>query len=227
MGVRVKVRKLAAPVGIAAITISIAASTVVPASAANNIKPFGQQETLNDWASGGPLIGYTVTGLNPSSDAVPHNGQLYAATVTVDAPGGWATPLVPMFNARAQSGDNYRVIANAPGGPAAAAPGGSSTGKLYFDVVGDVPNSVVYSDGIQDLLVWVPGAPEGGVPGAGGSGPPDSAGESTEIIGNAPAGGAESGGDMAAPDVIAPPPEVANPFNTPDNTPAHSGGRGR
>jgi Domain of unknown function (DUF1942) len=95
-----KVRKLAAPVGIAAITISIAASTAIPASAANNIKPFGQQETLNNTGTGGPMIGYTVTGLNPSSDAVPHNGQLYAATVTVDAPGGWATPIVPMFNAR-------------------------------------------------------------------------------------------------------------------------------
>ena len=43
-----KIRTLAAPVGIAAITIGIAASTVIPASAANNIKPFGQQETLND-----------------------------------------------------------------------------------------------------------------------------------------------------------------------------------
>ncbi|HYR17325.1 MAG TPA: hypothetical protein VEQ67_24390, partial [Mycobacterium sp.] len=62
-----KVRKLAAPVGIAAVTISIAAGTVIPASAANNIKPFGQQETLNDNATGGPMIGYTVTGLNTSS----------------------------------------------------------------------------------------------------------------------------------------------------------------
>ena len=33
------------------------------------------------------MIGYTVIGLNPSSDAVPHNGQLYAATVKVE---GWA-----------------------------------------------------------------------------------------------------------------------------------------
>jgi Domain of unknown function (DUF1942) len=218
----VKVRKLAAPVGIAAITIGIAASTVSPASAANNIKPFGQQETLNDYGTGGPMIGYSVTGLNPSSDAVPHNGQLYEATVTVDAPGGWATPISPMFNARAESGDNYRVIANAPGGPAAAPPGGSSTGKLYFDVVGDVPNSVVYNDGTQDLLAWVPGAPEGGVPGAGGSGPPDSAGSSTEIIGNAPAGGTVSGGDMATPAVIAPPPEEVNPFETPEQ---HDRGR--
>ncbi len=206
-----KVRKLGAPVGIAAITIGIAASSMSPASAANNIKPFGQQETLKD-ATGGPMIGYTVTGLNPSSDPVPHNGQLYEATVTVDGTGGWASPLVPLFNARAESGANYRVIANAPGGPAGAPPGGSSTGKLYFDVVGDVPNSVVYNDGTQDLLVWVPGAPEGGVPGAGGSGPPTSAGSSTDLIGNAPAAGPESGGDMTTPAVIAPPPDDFNPF---------------
>ena len=36
--------------------------------------------------------------------------------------------------------------------------------QLYFDVVGDAPNSVVYNDGVQDLLVWVPGPLEGGVP---------------------------------------------------------------
>jgi hypothetical protein len=222
MGVKVKVRKLAAPVGIAAMTIGIAASTVIPASAANNIKPFGQQETINDYGTGAPMIGYTVSGLNPSSDPVPHNGQLYAADVTVDGLGGWATPIVALFNARAESGANYVVIANAPGGPAAAPPGGSSTGTLYFDVVGDVPNSVVYHDGTQDLLVWVPGAAEGGVPGAAGSGPPDSAGSSTEIIDNAPVGAAESGGDMAAPAEIAPPPEVVSPFETPEQ---HDRGR--
>lgn len=216
-----KVRKLAAPLGVAAAAISIAASTVVPASAANNIKPFGQQETLNDYATGAPMIGYTVTGLNPSSDAVPHNGQLYEATVTVDAPGGWATPLVPLFNARAESGQNYRVLAGGVGG---AAPGGSSTGKLYFDVVGDEPNSVVYSDGVQDLLVWVPGAPVGGVP----VGAPPSTGSSTEIIGNTPA---ESEGPVApAVPTVIPAPEEVNPLetNTPEtNTPDHSTGRGR
>ena len=123
--------ELVAPVGVAALAIGMGAATVVPASAANNIKPFGQQETLNDYVTGAPMIGYTVTGLSPSSDAVPHNGQLYAATVTVEGLGGWATPLVPLFNARAESGQNYRVIANAPGGPAAAPPGGSTTGKVY------------------------------------------------------------------------------------------------
>jgi len=143
-----KIKKLAASVGVAAVAIGIAAGTVSPASAASNIKPFGQPETLLVPATGFPTITYTVEGLNPSSDAVPHNGQLYEATVNVEARG--AAPMVPMFNARAESGANYRVI------------GGTVPGKLYFDVVGDVPNSVVYNDGVQDLLTWIPGAPEGG-----------------------------------------------------------------
>ena len=141
-----KIKTLAAPVGAAAIMIIVAAGTVVPASAASNIKPFGQGETLLDPATDAPMITYTVDGLNPSSDAVPHNGQLYEANVTAE--GG--VPMMPMFNARAESGANYRVI------------GGTVPGKLYFDVVGDVPNSVVYNDGVQDLLTWIPGPPEGG-----------------------------------------------------------------
>ena len=141
-----KIQKLAIAIAVAAIAFSIGA--VVPASAASNIKPFGHPETLLDPVTGAPMITYTVHGLNPSSDAVPHNGQLYEATVTVDARG--AIPMVTMFNARAESGANYRVI------------GGTVPGKLYFDVVGDVPNSVVYNDGVQDLLTWIPGAPQGG-----------------------------------------------------------------
>jgi len=131
--------------------------------------------------------------------------------VTVEGLGGWATPLIPLFNARAQSGQNYRVIG---GGIPPAPPGGQTTGTLYFDVVGDTPNSVVYNDGVQDLLVWVSPRPIS-------SGAPDVAGESTENIGGAPA---EGGGEVAsapaeapAPEVIAPPPyqltepEVAEP----------------
>jgi hypothetical protein len=214
----VKIRKLAGVIAATAITVGIAAGTAVPASAANNIKPFGQQETLNDCCTGAPMIGYTVTGLSPSSDAVPHNGQLYAATVTVEGLGGWATPLVPLFNARAESGQNYRVIANAPGGPAAAPPGGSTTGTLYFDVVGDTPNSVVYNDGFQDLLVWV------AINGAGmASDAPDSPGESTEIIGGAPTdGGGEAASAPAAPEVV-PAPEEVNPFETPEQHAAREG----
>ena len=154
-----KIQKLIGAV--AAGAIAFGASPAVQASAADNIKPFGQQERLNDWGTGASMIGYTVRDLSPSSDPVPHNGQLYAATVTVDAFGSGVTPMVSMLNARAEHGANYPLIADAGVG-GALAPGGSSTGKLYFDVVGDVPNSVVYNDGVRDLLAWVPGAPEGG-----------------------------------------------------------------
>jgi hypothetical protein len=209
----VKINKLVAPVGIAVSVVGIAAATASPASAANNIKPFGQQEALNG-------IGYTVKGLAPSSDPVPHNGQLYAANVKVEGLGGWANPFTPFFNARAESGANYRIIG---GDVPPAPPGGTTTGRIYFDVVGDPPNSVVYSDGVQDLLVWVPGAPEGGVPG----GPPDTAdqstgntsGGSTQIVNEPsteeapPAGNEQSptGGNKYSPEVIAPPPYQLTP----------------
>jgi hypothetical protein len=196
----VRIRKLVAPVGVATVAIGMAASTVIPASAANNIKPFGQPESLNDPATGAPMITYTVHGLSPSSDAVPHNGQLYEAPVTVE--GG--IPIAPLFNARAESGANYRVI------------GGGAPGKLYFDVVGDTPNSVVYNDGVQDLLSWVSTGPMA-------SGAPDVAGESTEIIGGAPAAGPEATGDDVAPAVV-PAPEEVNPFETPEQHAAHGGG---
>ena len=146
-GVTVEIKKIMAPLSAAAIIIGVAAGTVAPAWAANNIKPFGQPETLLDPATGVPTITYVVNGLNPSADAVPHNGELYEADLTVE---GGGMPMVSMFNARAQSGANYRVI------------GGAVPGKLYFDVVGDVPNSVVYNDGFQDLLTWIPGPFEGG-----------------------------------------------------------------
>jgi len=182
--------KLVAPVGVAAIVVGLAGATASPASAANNIKPYGQQEALNE-------IGYTVKGLARSSDPVPHNGQLYAAHVKVEGLGGWANPFIPFFNARAESGTNYRVIG---GDVPPAPPGGTTDGKLYFDVVGDVPNSVVYNDGVQDLMVWVPGPQVGGVP----SEPADAPDEVTEIINTPPAEAAPTGGDDVAPDVVAP-----------------------
>src|ERR1700754_4495591 len=140
-----------------------------PASAANLIKEFGQPEALKD-VYGNAMITYTEQGLRPSSDAIPHNGRLYESMVTND--GG--VPLAALFNARAQSGQNYRII------------GGGIPGKIYFDVVGDTPNSVVYNDGTQDLLVWVSPKPIS-------SGAPDASGETTEDIG----GGAPSDGGGA------------------------------
>src|SRR3954451_5213405 len=193
-----KIRKLVAPVGIAAIAVVMAAGTAVPASAANDIKPFGVPESLND-VYGNPTITYTVQGLRPSSDAVFHNGRLYEANVTSD--GG--APIAALFNARAESGQNYRII------------GGGIPGKIYFDVVGDTPNSVVYNDGAQDLLVWV--STSGANEGVG----PEAPGDSSEIISGAPTdGGGEVASAPAAPEVEAPSPfqltepDVAQPgFN--------------
>jgi hypothetical protein len=142
------IKKIAGAVAATAIAFSIGAATVAPASAAENIKPFGHPETLLDPATGAPVVTYTVDGLRPSSDPVPHNGQLYEATVTVVVRG--AMPMFHQWAARAESSAFYPAI------------GGGVPGKLYFDVVGDVPNSVVYNDGVRDLLVWIPGAPQGG-----------------------------------------------------------------
>jgi len=51
--------------------------------------------------------------------------------------------VIPFFNARTENGQNYRVFAlvwTPPGvGGGSLPPGGSSSGKIYFDVVGDTP----------------------------------------------------------------------------------------
>ncbi|OBA88281.1 hypothetical protein A5662_25295 [Mycobacteriaceae bacterium 1482268.1] len=196
-----KLRNLAGTA--AAATLVFGFGGVAPASATSNIQLFGVQETLKDM--NGPLIGYTVTGLMPSSDPVayPVAGRLYEATVKADALVGTVTPVVPYFNARAESGQNYRVLENVSnvGGPIGQ--GGSSTGKIYFDVVGDTPNSVVFNNGFEDILGWVqppgispaevgPSASSGGQEGSAGSTGPNQATPNT-TAGNE--GGGGGGGD--------------------------------
>ena len=79
-----KIRKIAGAVAATAIMFSIGAPA--PASAADNMKLFGTQETLIDYGLG-TEIGYTVTGLMPSADVIPSpvGGRLYEATVTAEA----------------------------------------------------------------------------------------------------------------------------------------------
>lgn len=142
-----KVSKLAGAVAVTAITFGIGAATVPTAWATDSIRVFGEQEQLNG-PNGLPYIGYTVGKLRPSSDPVPHNGTLYSAKLTIDGFGGNYPPSIERFGARAESGDFYPSI------------WGASNGSiLYFDVVGDIPNSVVWNDGIRDILAWVPGEP--------------------------------------------------------------------
>jgi uncharacterized protein DUF1942 len=78
------------------------------------------------------------------------------ATVTTGAVVGTVTPQVVNFIARGPGGTDYRVLptvsalSGAPLGPGAIA-----SGKLYFDVVGENPDSVIYNADSQDLLGWV------------------------------------------------------------------------
>ncbi len=130
---------------------------MAPASAADS-QVFGLQQTVTD-PSGGE-IGYTVTKFLPSADAVPYpvSGQLYEVTVRADALNGMPTPAVPAFSAQSDDGQSYPALAGAwtPQGLNAAPllPGGHSTGKVYFDAVGEAPTSVVYSGG-GAALTWI------------------------------------------------------------------------
>ena len=130
---------------------------VAPASAADG-QVFGLQQTVSD--PNGGEIAYTVTKFLPSADAIPYpvSGQLYEATVRADAIYGLATSVIPAFSAQAESGQNYPALANVwtPQGLSGMTllPGGMSTGKVYFDAVGDPPTSVVYN-GAGEMVAWV------------------------------------------------------------------------
>lgn len=143
---------------VAAAAATIALSTA-PAGSAAPVAPFGTTQTLTN-ANGLVVTGYMVDYLAPSVDVIPYPvaGRLYQASVTVDAVKGTVTPLLPMFNARAANGDTYRMLAVPTWGGIQGltlAQGQKSSGRIYFDVVGQVPDSVVYNNGVDDLLIWV------------------------------------------------------------------------
>lgn len=142
----------------AAAAAAVIALSGAPIASSVSVQPFGSREILTD---GMMSTAYTVTNLRPSTDMIPWpvNGRLYEAMVTVAADRGTITPMIPWFNARAASGQTYRVL-NAVATPQGLRPdvlmqGQSNTGKIYFDVVGDNPNSVVLNNGAEDLLIWV------------------------------------------------------------------------
>jgi hypothetical protein len=159
-------RILAGALMAAAVAFSMGAAP--PALATSKIQVVGIEEPLGD--PNGSEIAYTVTKIVPSADPVayPVAGQLYEATVMARANRGTVVPIVPFFNARAESGANYPALATVSS--LSGAPlfeGATADGKVYFDVVGDVPNSVVYNNGPEDLLAWIQPTP--GEPTAGGS----------------------------------------------------------
>lgn len=145
----------------AAAFIPVAAAVLATAtSGIANATPttaFGVQQMLNGTEGD---IGYTVKNLTPSNDRIPVqvNGRLYESTVTAAAVRDSVTPLIPQFNARAANGNTYPALFQAatPQGlsPRSLDQGDSSTGKVYFDVVGEKPDSVVVNNNAEDLLIW-------------------------------------------------------------------------
>jgi hypothetical protein len=127
----------------------------------------GSQAKLVD---GNVIQGWTISNLKTSSDQIPYpvKGTLWEATATDEALEGSATPIVSNLNARSTSGQTYRTLFQVatPQGvnSATLGQGEKTSGKVYFDVTGDSPDSVVYNAGGEDLLVWVqqPPAPRTG-----------------------------------------------------------------
>ncbi|WP_431241031.1 DUF1942 domain-containing protein (plasmid) [Mycolicibacterium aichiense] len=114
----------------------------------------------------GPVVQrWTVSGLKPSADVIPYPvaGTLWEATATDEAVQGNVTPVVSNFNARTTDGQDYRVLFGVatPQGvnPATLPPGGTTSGKIYFDVTGPAPTQVVYNAAGQDLALWRPAPP--------------------------------------------------------------------
>jgi Domain of unknown function (DUF1942) len=199
-----KTKMLAGTVAVSAAMFGVAA--VPSAWAAVNTQAFGIEETA---PTAGGEIAYTVTKLLPSGDAVPYPiyGQLYEASVMAKAVNGWVAPGVQFFSARSGGGQSYPVLAGVfpPQGLSGAPmpPTGATSGKIYFDVVGEPPNSVVYNDGSSDLLTWVM-FPGEGAPITGGGSTDGGAGGSQGVTGSTgpneasptTGGGDQGGGDQ-------------------------------
>jgi hypothetical protein len=119
---------------------------------------------------GAVVQSWTISGLKSSTDIIPYpvQGVLWEATATAAAVEGSVVPIVSNLNARASSGQAYRVLfqVGTPQGirPAALAPCETTSGKVYFDVTGDKPDTVFYNAGGPDLVAWVPPRPQAEAP---------------------------------------------------------------
>lgn len=101
---------------------------------------------------------WTVSDLKPSMDVLPYSptGKLWEATVTATLDAG-GVPIISGFSAHSDD-SHYPALWNVPSPlgipPNPLAPGGSATGKIYFDATGDPPNSVAYTVNGGDVIVW-------------------------------------------------------------------------
>lgn len=126
-------------------------------------QPIGTQGTLPE----GPGIhGWTISDLRPSSDTIAYQprGTLWEATATDEAIQGTVFPIVANLSARSAGGQSYQALFTVPTPqgivPTALTQGQKTSGKVYFDVTGDAPNSLVYQTGGAELLRWVAPPPQ-------------------------------------------------------------------
>ncbi|MEE6163297.1 MULTISPECIES: DUF1942 domain-containing protein [unclassified Mycolicibacterium] len=145
---RIAWKTTAAATGIVAAAMLAAA----PAPADPEALQFGQSAEI---PSPGGAIEYTVSNLQPSG----HNDGIWYSDVTAQAVSGFPTPNISDFNARAVNSSTYADMKGnetdgLPNQP--IAPGGQTSGRVYFDVRGGTaPDSVVYRDaGGTDKVVW-------------------------------------------------------------------------
>lgn len=157
-----KISTMMTAVAIAATTaIGITSAPIVSALPNYTLDKFGKWERLHD-PNGIDVTFWKVDDLKPSTETIPGYplaGTLWESTATARSERGHVVPWVPNFNARVINGANYRVIWLVPtpiGVSMASRQGAETTGKLYFDVIGPEPTIVVYSDGIQDVMIWAP-----------------------------------------------------------------------
>jgi hypothetical protein len=150
------VKAVFAAVGITIVSLFTAAT----AMAYPTVEKLGSTQEIVD-AGGAMVTGWTVDDLRPSDAVIPGHpvaGTLWEADATVEAVRGSVAPVVADLNARAENGATYRVIYTAPTpeglNPAPIDQGEITTGKVYFDVTGPAPDSVVYNNGVQDVLIW-------------------------------------------------------------------------
>lgn len=141
---------------VAAASVSVFCAPV--ASADELIHTLGNAAEVTN---GDVVQAWTIGSLMPSSDVIPYpvTGTLWEATATDLAVHGTVAPIVSNLNARARSGQTYRVLFGVATpqsvNPSTLPQGQQTTGKVYFDVTGDAPDSVVYNAGGSDLVVWV------------------------------------------------------------------------
>ena len=158
----------AATAATAATAILFSVSVTPQASAAGDNQVVGIEQLARD--SNGAEISYTVTNILPSADPLgyPVAGQLYEALVMARATQGTAVPMALAFSAHTDDGATYPALANASGlSGAPLADGATTDGKIYFDVVGDVPTSIIYGNG-PEVLIWKQPVAGGGSGGSGG-----------------------------------------------------------